>query len=54
MGLFRDPNARANGSLIIGESNCFQKEVMELKEISAKVQKSLRAYCSFSELSKKT
>jgi len=27
---------------------------MELKEISAKVQKSLRANCSFSELSKKT
>ena len=51
---YRDQNGRVSGSLIIGESNCFEKEVMELKEISAKVQKSQRANCSFSELSKKT
>ena len=38
---YRDRSERANEFLIIEESNCFEKEVMELKEISAKVQKSL-------------
>ncbi len=33
MGPFRDQNERANESLITGESNCFEKEVMELKKL---------------------
>ena len=32
MGPFRDQSERANGSLIIGESNFFEKEVMGLKK----------------------